>query len=104
MIALNEAEAKIEKVTELVKLIQGKLTQMIKDAPSDVAEACKLILEECGSISSASDLDYLFLKLKGTGAEEMLKAIENDDQESEDSKVDNNPEVVVVERIDDESS
>jgi len=26
LIALNEAEAKIEKITELVKLIQGKLS------------------------------------------------------------------------------
>ena len=33
LFALTDAEAKIEKVTELVKLIQGKLNQLIKDAP-----------------------------------------------------------------------
>lgn len=69
MIALNEAEAKIEKITELVKLIQSKLNQVMKDAPQDVAEAYKLFIEETKNITTVQDLDYLFMKLKGTGSE-----------------------------------
>ena len=57
---------------------------MIKDAPTDVAEAYKLILEEAKGISSATDLDYLFIRLKGTGSEEMLRAIENDNEETKE--------------------
>ncbi len=69
MIALNEAEAKIEKITELVKLIQSKLNQVMKDAPQDVAEAYKVFIEETKNITTVQDLDYLFMKLKGTGSE-----------------------------------
>ena len=76
LIALNEAEAKIEKITELVKLIQGKLSQIIKEAPSDVAEAYKVFLEETKNIASVKDLDFLFMKLKGTGSDELIKEIE----------------------------
>ena len=69
MIALNEAEAKIEKITELVKLIQSKLNQVMKDAQQDVAEAYKVFIEETKNITTVQDLDYLFMKLKGTGSE-----------------------------------
>lgn len=69
MIALNEAEAKIEKITELVKLIQSKLNQIMKEAPPDVAEAYKILIDETKNISTVQDLDYLFMKLKGTGSE-----------------------------------
>lgn len=69
MIALNEAEAKIEKITELVKLIQSKLNQVMKDAPQDVAEAYKVFIEETKNITTVQDLDYLFMKLKGTGSD-----------------------------------
>jgi archaellum component FlaC len=69
LIALNEAEAKIEKITELVKLIQSKLNQVMKDAPQDVAEAYKVIIEETKNITTVQDLDYLFMKLKGTGSD-----------------------------------
>ena len=69
MIALNEAETKIEKITELVKLIQSKLNQVMKDAPQDVAEAYKVFIEETKNISTVQDLDYLFIKLKGTGSD-----------------------------------
>jgi hypothetical protein len=69
LIALNEAEAKIEKITELVKLIQSKLNQVMKDAPQDVAEAYKVFIEETKNITTVQDLDYLFMKLKGTGSE-----------------------------------
>lgn len=69
MIALNEAETKIEKITELVKLIQSKLNQVMKDAPQDVAEAYKVFIEETKNISTVQDLDYLFMKLKGTGSD-----------------------------------
>ena len=63
-------------MTELVKMIQSKLIQMIKDAPPDVAEAYRLFLEESKSISSAQDLDYLYVKLKGTSAEELIREVE----------------------------
>ncbi len=69
MIALNEAEAKIEKITELVKLIQTKLNQVMKDAPQDVAEAYRVFIEETKNITTVQDLDYLFMKLKGTGSD-----------------------------------
>jgi archaellum component FlaC len=69
LIALNEAETKIEKITELVKLIQSKLNQVMKDAPQDVAEAYKVFIEETKNISTVQDLDYLFMKLKGTGSD-----------------------------------
>lgn len=69
LIALNEAEAKIEKITELVKLIQSKFNQMMKEAPQDVAEAYRILIEETKNISTIQDLDYLFMKLKGTGSE-----------------------------------
>jgi hypothetical protein len=69
LIALNEAEAKIEKITELVKLIQSKLNQVMKDAPQDVAEAYKVFIEETKNITTVQDLDYLFMKLKGTGSD-----------------------------------
>ena len=69
MIALNEAEAKIEKITELVKLIQIKLNQVMKDAPQDVAEAYRVFIEETKNITTVQDLDYLFMKLKGTGSD-----------------------------------
>lgn len=69
MIALNEAETKIEKITELVKLIQSKLNQVMKDAPQEVAEAYKVFIEETKNISTVQDLDYLFMKLKGTGSD-----------------------------------
>jgi len=69
LIALNEAEAKIEKITELVKLIQIKLNQVMKDAPQDVAEAYRVFIEETKNITTVQDLDYLFMKLKGTGSD-----------------------------------
>jgi hypothetical protein len=69
LIALNEAEAKIEKITELVKLIQSKLNQVMKDAPQDAAEAYKVFIEETKNITTVQDLDYLFMKLKGTGSD-----------------------------------
>ena len=57
-------------------MIQSKLIQMIKDATPDVAEAYRLFLEESKSISSAQDLDYLYVKLKGTSAEELIREVE----------------------------
>ena len=56
-------------------MIQNKLKQLINDAPADIAEAYRLLLDETKGISSASDLDYLFIKMKGTGSEELMKAI-----------------------------
>jgi hypothetical protein len=49
---------------------------MIKEAPSDVAEAYKVFLEETKNIASVKDLDFLFMKLKGTGSDELIKEIE----------------------------
>ena len=51
---------------------------MIKDAPKDSLEAYKLLLDESKSIASASDLDFLYIKLKGVAGEEMMKAIVED--------------------------
>lgn len=56
---------------------------MIKNVPTDLAEAYKVFFEEAKSITSVTDLDYLFIKLKGTGAEELLKEIEEDEAEEE---------------------
>ena len=52
LIALNEAESKIERITEIVRLVQSKLLQMIKEAPSDVAEAYRVFVEESKSIGT----------------------------------------------------
>ncbi len=76
MIDLQEAEGKIKKITELIKLIQGRLKKLIKESPPDVQQAYKALLEESKTISSASDLDYLFAKLKGDGSDLLIKALE----------------------------
>lgn len=62
---------------------------MIKEAPADAAEAYSLLLEESKNISTASDLDYLFIRLKGTGSEELIKAIEKEgiEEEKEDDEI-----------------
>ena len=83
LIALTDAEAKIEKITELVRLIQQKLLQMIKEAPPDTAEAYKTFIEESKSISTVQDLDYLYLKMRGTSAEELIKEIEEEEKQEE---------------------
>jgi hypothetical protein len=41
----------------------------MKDAPQDVAEAYKVFIEETKNITTVQDLDYLFMKLKGTGSD-----------------------------------
>jgi kinesin family protein 5 len=66
LIALNEAESKIEKMIELVKLVQGRLLQALRDAPKDVAEGYRALIEEAKGISSIQDLEDLYLRLKGT--------------------------------------
>ena len=77
---MNDAEAKIEKVTELVRMIQAKLIQMIKNAPADVAEAYKGFLEESRSVGTVEDLDYLYVKLKGVSAEDLIKEFEEEEK------------------------
>jgi hypothetical protein len=59
---------------------------MIKESPADVAEAYKAFLEESKSIGTIKDLDYLYVKLKGTSAEDLIKEIE--EEEKEDSQTD----------------
>ena len=54
---------------------------MIKDAPTDVAEAYKIFLEESKSIGTVKDLDYLYVKLKGTSAEDLIKEIEEEQKD-----------------------
>jgi hypothetical protein len=56
-------------------MIQAKLIQMIKNAPADVAEAYKAFLEESRSINTVQDLDYLYVKLRGTSAEDLIKEV-----------------------------
>jgi len=41
-----------------------------------VAEAYKVFLEETKNIASVKDLDFLFMKLNGTGSDELIKEIE----------------------------
>ena len=53
---------------------------MIKEASPDVAEAYKRFLEESKSIGTVYDLDYLYIKLKGTSAEELIKEIEEEEK------------------------
>ena len=67
-------------MTELVRMIQAKLIQMIKNAPADVAEAYKGFLEESRSIGTVQDLDYLYVKLKGTSAEDLIKEVEEEEK------------------------
>jgi hypothetical protein len=61
-------------------MIQAKLIQMIKNAPADVAEAYKGFLEESRSIGTVQDLDYLYVKLKGTSAEDLIKEVEEEEK------------------------
>lgn len=75
LMELNDAQSRIDKITDLVGLIQAKLKTMVKDAPADVQEAYKKFKEGAHEISSAKDLDYLLAKLKGNGSD-LLKAIE----------------------------
>jgi hypothetical protein len=56
-------------------MIQAKLIQMIKNAPADVTEAYKAFLEESRSIGTVQDLDYLYVKLRGTSAEDLIKEV-----------------------------
>ena len=61
-------------------MIQAKLIQMIKNAPADVAEAYKAFLEESRSIGTVQDLDYLYVKLRGTSAEDLIKEVEEEEK------------------------
>jgi hypothetical protein len=61
-------------------MIQAKLIQMIKNAPADVAEAYKAFLEESQSIGTVQDLDYLYVKLRGTSAEDLIKEVEEEEK------------------------
>jgi hypothetical protein len=61
-------------------MIQAKLIQMIKNAPADVAEAYKGFLEESRSIGTVQDLDYLYVKLRGTSAEDLIKEVEEEEK------------------------
>jgi len=69
---------------------------MIKESPPDVAEAYKVFLEESKSIGSIKDLDYLYVKLKGTSAEDLIKEIE-DEEEKDDSQIEKEPRVKPLE-------
>ena len=53
---------------------------MIKNAPADVAEAYKGFLEESRSIGTVQDLDYLYVKLKGTSAEDLIREVEEEEK------------------------
>lgn len=55
---------------------------MIKEAPSDIQEAYRIMLEESKSIATAGDLDYLFAKMKGTGEllQEIIEEVEHEEQ------------------------
>jgi hypothetical protein len=53
---------------------------MIKEAPPDAVEAYKRFFEESKSIGTVKDLDYLYIKLKGTSAEDLIKEIEEEEK------------------------
>lgn len=61
-------------------MIQAKLIQMIKNAPADVAEAYKAFLEESRSIGTVQDLDYLYVKLRGKSAEDLIKEVDEEEK------------------------
>ena len=63
------------KVTELVKLIQLKISETLKECGSDVQLFFDKFKDDLSSIASSKDLDYLFAWLKGDGSE-LLKALE----------------------------
>jgi kinesin family protein 5 len=65
LILLNDANGRIDKLTELVKLVQTKLNQMITEIPGETQETIKKFIEETKTITSAKDFDYLLAKLKG---------------------------------------
>lgn len=95
LIALTEAEAKIERSTELVKMIQSKIASMLKElAPADItSESFKALVEESKLISTAEDMEYLYAKLKGTplgaavSGEEPIEEERKEEQEEEDEIV-----------------
>jgi kinesin family protein 5 len=67
LIALNEAEAKIVKSNELIKLIQLKIYGLLKEIPPDlVVDSFKTLVDDCKLIATAQDLEFIYAKLKGT--------------------------------------
>ena len=76
LIALGDVESRLEKITQLVTLIQKKLLQLIAEAPTDIKEAYDQFKEEINNMATVKDLDYLFAKLSGKSGELLMKAIE----------------------------
>lgn len=62
----------------MVKIIQSKIANLLKELPS-VSEA---LIEECKTIASATDLEFLYLKLKGLSGAAL--AIEEYKEEEDD--------------------
>ena len=59
---------------------------MIKEAPSDVQEAFNQFKDEINQIATVEDLDYLYVKLNGQGADLLLKAIEEEEKVIEEEE------------------
>jgi kinesin family protein 5 len=78
LILLNDANGRIDKLTELVKLVQTKLNQMITEIPGETQETIKKFIEETKTITSAKDFDYLLAKLKGQGTDLLQKVLEEE--------------------------
>jgi len=64
----------------LVKSIQGKISELVKEVPSEAADLVKKFLDEAKVIASAKDFDYLLAKLKGT---EVLKTVQTEEDVKE---------------------
>ena len=65
LIKLNEAESKIKNVTEVVRMLQVKLKEMIQLSTDEVLAQFEKFKEEFEGLASAKDIDYLFATLKG---------------------------------------
>jgi hypothetical protein len=59
---------------------------MIKDAPPDIQESFQYFKDEINQIATVEDLDYLYVKLNGQGADLLLKAIEEEEKANEDEE------------------
>lgn len=80
LIALNEAENRIEKQGELVKIIQSKIATLLKELP----QVTHALIEECKAIATATDLEFLYLKLKGMSGAALAIEESKEDEEQDD--------------------
>ncbi|CDW78393.1 kinesin motor domain containing protein [Stylonychia lemnae] len=83
LILLNDANGRIDKLTELVKLVQSKMNELMKQIPDEEKAKIKQFLDEAKTITTAKDFDYLMAKLKGQGTDELQKVLEENKTEED---------------------